>query len=62
MKTCWSGSHIQTRYSNKRTWALIPGIQNILRDHSLLVQLWWEDGFWHWRYPPHALVPATRAP
>ena len=31
MKTCWSGSHIRTRYSNNRTWALMPGIRKYFK-------------------------------
>ena len=31
MNTCWSGSHIQTKYSNNRTWALMPGMQKYFK-------------------------------
>jgi hypothetical protein len=39
-KTCWSTSHICTRYSNSLTWALIPEIRkNFKRPQSHKVEI-----------------------
>ena len=31
MKTCWSRSHIRTKYSSNRTWALMPVMQKYFK-------------------------------
>jgi hypothetical protein len=31
MNTCWFGSHIRTKYSSNRTWALMPGIRKYFK-------------------------------